>query len=494
MEEDGVRWPPRSSKPLAVIYCSGRFDSCPFRINGMADTNKLRSIPQLERLLSITRFSPFIKKMGRTIVAEIARNEIARFRDEILKNVEPPSSTIEDRLEHALQTAALRRLQRVINGTGVIIHTNFGRAPLPRAILNDLSNELSGYCNLEFYIPEKRRGKRGGFAEEQICSLTGAEDALVVNNNAAALFLILSEFARNRSVVISRGELVQIGGGFRIPDIMRQSGARLIEVGTTNITTLEDYRSAIDADTAMILSVHRSNFTMEGFTKSPGLAELASLKSENLLLVRDLGSGNFVSDRLLPKPFEPTIFFELSLGPDLVSFSGDKLLGTSQAGIIVGRKELIEKLRKNPLMRVIRVDKVTYHLLQNILLYYANGEWHTLPLWEMILAPVKDIKRRALRFMRLLPGEMKQCASIIPLKSTFGGGAMPTAEIESLGVSLTIGGLSASEIYDHFIAWRVPIAGIIINDTYALDFRTVFDRDIREIADAAIALFYRRSE
>ena len=194
--------------------------------------------------------------------------------------------------------------------------------------------------------------------------MTGAGDALIVNNNASSVFLILNEFARGREVVISRGELVQIGGGFRIPDIMRQTGAHMVEVGTTNITTLEDYRRALTGETAMIFSCHRSNFTMDGFTDGPSLANLASLKTDSLLFVRDLGSGNVTTDQRLPRPFEPTVRFELEQGPDLVCFSGDKLLGGCQAGIIVGRKDLVARLRRNPLMRMLRVDKVTYFLLQ----------------------------------------------------------------------------------------------------------------------------------
>ncbi len=455
----------------------------------MTDSHPYRNIPKLESLLSLERFTSFIEKLGRITVADVARREIASFRREIASGAEARADSLEDRIERALRFALLSRLQRVINGTGVIIHTNFGRAPLPKGVLDSLGDELSGYCNLEFFIPEKRRGKRGGYAEQVMCSLTGAEDALVVNNNAAAVFLILSEFAKNRSVIISRGELVQIGGGFRIPEIMLQSGARLVEVGTTNITTLEDYRAAIDDDTAMILSVHRSNFTQKGFTESPSLAELSTLKSEKILLLRDLGSGNLVSDRALPQPFEHTISFEFSQGPDVICFSGDKLLGASQAGVIVGKKELIARLRKNPLMRILRVDKVTYYVLQNVLLYYANNQWNKLPLWEMITASGETIRRRADRFRRMLPREKRSYARIIPLQSTFGGGAMPAAEIESVGIGISIEGRSATEIYDHFITWRVPIAGIIADGIFALDFRTVFDRDLRDIAEAFESLF-----
>ncbi len=450
----------------------------------MAEMNPLRGIPQLEKILSDERFMPFIEKLGRPIVADAAREIIAYFRGELAEKKEFTTEDLFCQIEGKLRAIDRTRLQRLINGTGVIIHTNFGRAPIPREAIDALGKELTGYCNLEFFIPEKRRGKRGGFAESLVCTLTGAEDALVVNNNAAAVFLILSEFAKNRQVIISRGELVQIGGGFRIPDIMRESGAHLVEVGTTNITTREDYRSAITDETAMILSVHRSNFEMKGFVETPSLSELASLKSEKIIMVRDIGSGNMVLDRELPKPFEHTIAFELSQGPDLVCFSGDKLLGSSQAGIIIGRKTLIQRLRKNSLLRIIRVDKVTYYLLQNIMLYYANNRWQKLPLWKMILDSPEAVRRRALRFIRMLSPESRKFAKTISVKSTFGGGAMPAAELASFGIVLSANGLSPQDIYDRFITWRVPIAGIIAENAFMLDFRTLFDGDLQEIAYA----------
>jgi len=450
----------------------------------MSDTGALRNIPQVDKILNDDALRPFAALLGREVLASIVRAEVDSFRAKLRDDAALTSGDLMKRITAACEGARLERLQRVVNGTGVIIHTNFGRAPLSSAILDSLFSELSGYCNLEYFIPEKKRGRRGGFAERLLCGLTGCEDALVVNNNAAAVFLILSEFAQGREVVISRGELVQIGGGFRVPDIMRQSGAKLVEVGTTNITELEDFRRAVTADTAMLLSVHQSNFAMKGFTSMPTLRELASLKSERVLLVRDLGSGNLVADPGLPRPFEPTITQELAQGPDLVCFSGDKLLGSGQAGIIVGRKELIARLRKNPLMRVIRVDKISYFILQETLLAYATGRHGELPVWGMIQASAQEINRRIARFMRLIPAAARAHIAPLDVMSTYGGGAMPAVEIPSRGVRIDAPGLSAEAVYDHFISGPVPVAGVIVDGVFVLDFRTVFDRDLPAIAES----------
>jgi len=356
-------------------------------------------------------------------------------------------------------------------------------------MLTLLRNELSGYANLEYHIPSKGRGKRGGYAEELMCHLTSAGDVLIVNNNAAAVFLMLNEFCAGKEVIVSRGELVQIGGGFRVPEIMARSGARLVEVGTTNITSVDDYQNAITENTAMILSVHRSNFTLEGFTAEPTLKELASLKTDTLLFGRDLGSGNLVFDPRLPKPFEPTIGQELSQGADIISFSGDKLLGGCQGGFLVGAKELIGRLRRNQLMRMLRVDKITYFLIQETLLCYVNGSFEELPVWNMILQDIKTIQGRAARFLRRISPEHRGYIARVPVKSTFGGGAMPARELESAGVRITVPGISPEEIYDHFITADIPAAGVVIDGTFTFDFRTIFDRDIIPLAASAETLF-----
>ncbi|HPR47443.1 MAG TPA: L-seryl-tRNA(Sec) selenium transferase, partial [Spirochaetota bacterium] len=496
-------------KPLAVIYCSGRFDSCPFRITcsarkelhslskerglsmeqSMDDKNSvLRNIPQVEKILQNAELAGHISAIGHSIVVQIIRQEISLFREGVSGGEELKIEDLFSAIVKKCSDKKLEKLQRVINGTGVIIHTNLGRSPINTVILQKLANDLSGYCNLELHLPTEARGKRGGFAEELICALTGAEDALIVNNNASSVFLILTCLARGKEVVVSRGELIQIGGGFRIPDIMAQTGAVLVETGTTNITTLDDFKKAITENTGMIFSAHQSNFRIDGFSSSPTLSELASLKNGNIIAVRDLGSGNLVTDRNLPRPFEPTVSSELSQGMDLVCFSGDKLLGGPQAGIIVGNKNLVSKLRRHPLMRMIRVDKITYFLLQETLLAYLNDRKSDISLWEIALNGKEKADRRALRLMKKVERpDKKMFMKRVPTKCAFGGGALPGVEIDSTGIAINIPGTTPAELYTFFVREPVPIIGAVINDAFTIDLVTVLDKDITDLAQSISA-------
>ncbi len=447
--------------------------------------NILKQIPQVEKILQSEKISEFIPQLGKGIVVNIIREEIKLFREQFDKDQE---IDIEGLMSSIIESCVRKRrekLQRVINGTGVVIHTNLGRSPISEELLLGLSKKLSGYCNLELDLPSGKRGKRGGFTEELICALTSAEDALIVNNNAASVFLILSEFARGKDVVISRSELVQIGGGFRIPDILKQTGARLIEVGTTNMTEIDDYRKAITEDTAMILSVHQSNFKIEGFTKAATLKELAGLKNSSRLFVRDLGSGNLLVDARFPKSFEPTVSHELSQGADILCFSGDKMLGGCQAGIIVGRKDLIQQLKKNPLMRMLRVDKITYYLLQETLIQFANRDIEKISLWNIIFQNKKILGNKINRLTKKVKSENKKdIITRVPIKSLFGGGTLPTLKIESAGIQIDMPGISAKEIYNRFLTMPIPIVGYIIDDKFTLDLRTISNDEIPEVADA----------
>ncbi len=446
---------------------------------------KLSKIPQVEQLLNEPRITQYVDRLGRTMVRDVIRQEIDEYRARLLKG---EGGSTDDLVSMIVRHCGLKdseKLRRVINGTGVLIHTNLGRAPIQEDIAKSLADTVTGYCNIEYHIPSRKRGKRGGFAEELLRELTGAEDALIVNNNASSVFLILSAFAKGKEVIVSRGELVQIGGGFRIPDIMRETGALLREVGTTNITTTDDYRSAVTEDTAMILSAHRSNFRIEGFTESPGLIELAELKGEQVLLVRDMGSGNLVADERLPRPFESTVQSELSRGADLVCFSGDKLLGAAQGGIIVGRRDLVEALRKHPLMRMIRVDKITYFLIQETLRVYEKGGFESLPVWKMVMADRNDLNRNINRLLRRLRGSpVKRYITKTALKSTFGGGALPAREFDSMGIRIDIPGMKPEEIFDHFLTGNVPVLGVISDNAFCLNFMTLLPRDIDELASS----------
>ncbi|MFH0976429.1 MAG: L-seryl-tRNA(Sec) selenium transferase [Spirochaetota bacterium] len=447
--------------------------------------NILKQIPQVEKILQSENISGFIPNLGRGIIVNIIREEIRKFRENFEKDHDIDIELLMSSIVQACADKKREKLQRVINGTGVAIHTNLGRAPISEDTLRNLATELSGYSNLELDVQQGKRGKRGAFAEELICSLTSAEDALIVNNNAASVFLILSEFASGKEVVISRSELVQIGGGFRIPDILKQTGAKLVEVGTTNITEIDDFRKAITENTAMVLSVHQSNFKIEGFSKYPSLKELSGLKSESVLFVRDLGSGNILVDARFPKTFEPTVTHELLQGPDIVCFSGDKLLGGCQAGIIVGRKDLIRRLKKNPLMRMLRVDKITYYLMQETLIHYSNREIEKISLWNVIFQNKKTLGNKINRLTKKVKSEnKKEIITRVSTKSMFGGGALPTLKIESAGIQINIPCLSGKDIYNKFLSCKTPIAGYIVDDKFTLDLRTIADNEIPEVAEA----------
>lgn len=455
----------------------------------------LRGIPQVEKLMQDADIACFLPEIGKGIAADIIRESVDLHRASIINGASPQIADLKKNIISAIKIKISEKLQRVINGTGIIIHTNLGRAPLGEKIFETLKEQISGYCNLEFHIPSKARGKRGGFAEELICRLTGAEDALIVNNNASSVFLILKQFAEGREAVVSRGELIQIGGGFRIPDIMKESGAILVETGTTNITTLEDYRSAITENTSMIFSAHTSNYRIQGFSESPSLKELASLKSEKIIYVRDLGSGNIFSPEKEGEQFEQTVYAEVSQGPDIVCFSGDKLLGGCQAGIIVGSKTLLAKLRKHPLMRMIRVDKITYMILQETLLEYVNGNQQSIELWKLIMQKPVDVMRNVNYFLGVMEKRTGiDFFNVRSAKAAYGGGSMPGIELESSGIEIKIPGMKPDEINDYFLSCVPPVAGTVRDDKYVIDFYTVFERDIECIADAAESLIKSRME
>ena len=450
---------------------------------------QLRGIPQVEKLLQSEELLPFAESIGRGTLTRIIRDVLASFRQKISDDAEISIDDIVPAIILSCKQKVSEKLHRVINCSGIIIHTNLGRAPIAKEILEKINSEMQGYCNLEFHIPSRKRGRRGGFAEELICDLTGAEDALIVNNNASAVFLILNEFALNHEVIVSRGELVQIGGGFRIPDIMSRAGAKLIEVGTTNITTADDYKNAISANTAMIFSVHQSNYRITGFTKAPDQKELAALKNDDILFVRDLGSGNFVNDDRLTFQFEPLVSEELRHGADLLCFSGDKLLGACQAGIIVGKKEYIARLKRNPLMRMLRVDKFAYFILQESFILYENGLYESLPLWHIVLQDRDALVKKRSRILRRVNAAAREgYLSSIDTKAVFGGGAMPVGALPSVGIGISIPGMSAGTVYNYFVNRPVPILGSVSDDMYILNLMTVFEADIPLIVDAINSL------
>src|SRR5437660_1647932 len=366
------------------------------------------------------------REVGDPLAVDAARAVIERARDEIRAGGDP--GDLAARLREELVDARRPRLRRVINATGIVVHTNLGRAPLAEEAVERVAEVARGYSNLEYDLVEGARGSRQDHVAAVLGRLTGAEAALVVNNNAAAVLLALAALAEGRDVVVSRGELIEIGDGFRIPDVLARSGARLVEVGTTNRTRAADYERAIGPETAVLLRVHQSNFRVIGFTEQPSLAELAVVaRRHSLPLVDDLGSGALFPSNTVLLSDEPAARDALADGADLVCFSGDKLLGGPQAGIVVGRPELFEKLRRQPLQRALRADKLTLAALEGTLGLYLDPERarQQIPVLRFLDEPVDGVRDRAERLAALVGGEIEETVARV------GGGALPLAELAS---------------------------------------------------------------
>ncbi|MCI0532352.1 MAG: L-seryl-tRNA(Sec) selenium transferase [candidate division Zixibacteria bacterium] len=436
---------------------------------------KLSVLPSIEKLVEHPEFAPFIESLSRPLVVETARSVVADFRERVRTGNSFEESELIKAIIQRLKEKERRFLVRVINGTGVILHTNLGRAPLSHRSLESAAELLSGYVNLEFDLKTGERGGRGAFVEELFCLIAGAEAALVVNNNASALYLALSVLAKGREVVISRGELVQIGGGFKIPEILEESRAILKEVGTTNRTVLSDYEKAINEKTALILKVHTSNFKQVGFVESVPAAELAALaRSKGILLVEDLGSGAFVPTERFGLPREPLAASAVEAGCDLVTFSGDKLLAGPQAGIAVGKREVIERLKKSPLFRALRVDKLYFLLLGEALKYYLNQkETGELPAYRLLSMSYEGLKMRAEQIAKQF---QKQGMEAVLTDSQVGGGTLPEELLPSWGIALP-------EIYpanvweEKLRAASPPVIGKIVKDRFIVDLRAIFPEE-----------------
>jgi len=376
-----------------------------------------------------------------------------------------------------LETLTRPTLQPVINATGVLVHTNLGRAPLSAATQAAMEMAAGGYSNLEYDLDTGQRGSRYGHAVDLLCRLTGAEDALVVNNNAAAVLLCLMALARDREVIISRGQLVEIGGGFRIPEVLKTSGARLVEVGTTNRTHLDDYQQAISPATAALLRVHTSNFRQIGFTAEVSLAELVALGQKHTLpVVDDLGSGTLLDTTAFGLAYEPRVQDSVQAGATLVTFSGDKLLGGPQAGLIVGQRDAIARLRTHPLTRALRVDKTTLAGLAATLGHYLRGEAvATIPVWRMIAASPDHLAERARRWAAQLQAS-DIMTQVNPGQATVGGGSLPGETLPTF--LLTLPGLPADALAAHLRHGQPAIVARIVDDAVCFDPRTVLpDQD-----------------
>jgi L-seryl-tRNA(Ser) seleniumtransferase len=434
-------------------------------------TSAYRQLPAVETLVQAIQRSANGNAQPHELLVEAARAELDAARSAIADGASAPS--IEQLIDTTLarsQRAAQPSLRPLINATGVIIQTNLGRAPLSEAALRAMREVGIGYSNLEYDLAAGERGSRAAHLGGLLCQLTGAEAALAVNNNAAAIYLALSALAIGREVIISRGQAVEIGGGFRIPDVLRQSGARLVEVGTTNRTYARDYVDAIGPQTALLMRIHTSNFKLVGFTHETSLGDLAEVaRAHGLAVLDDLGSGTLLPTAPYGLAPEPTVQESLAAGADLVTFSGDKLLGGPQAGLIVGRAALIAKLRSHPLARALRVDKTTLAGLEATLLAYLNGRATSdIPIWRMIAATPEQLRARAERIAAVIGGG----AAVLACASAVGGGSLPGETLPSFAVAL-IG--APDQLARQLRQGTPPVIGRIADGRLLLDLRTVLD-------------------
>lgn len=448
--------------------------------------NLFRKLPKVDILMKDKRLSELEKKLNYNSFYQLVTDEIANFRNRI-KNKEIEDFSLEEIIDNILNNSKKynqHNLKRVINGTGVIIHTNLGRSILNKRVFEYVSEIATGYNNLEYKISTGMRGNRNSHVEEIICKLTGAESALVVNNNAAAVVICLNEFAKGKKSIVSRGELVEIGGSFRIPEIMELSGSTLKEVGSTNKTHLFDYERAIDEETGLILKVHTSNFKIMGFTESVPNHEIAKLgKDNNILTMEDLGSGVLVDFSKYGITKEPTVQESIASGIDIVTISGDKLLGGPQCGIILGRKELIERLKNNPYLRAFRVDKMVLSTLEMTLQLYLDEREaiKEIPTLRMITENEKDVYKKADELYSKL-SELNIKTTIIKTRAKIGGGSMPEETVPSYAVRFKG---NPQVIEKQFREGDTNIIGRISEDAFIIDLKTIFDEDIPVILNKA---------
>lgn len=463
-----------------------------------------RRIPKVDMLLETDGIRQYIPVYGYERVREAVRAELSELRariaqipegeaegtaeDDVLLNViyaqdtaEPGQSAecenvLTDRIGARLLKMQSPGLKKVLNGTGTILHTNLGRAPLGKEAAFRVLETVSGYCNLEYDLEDGCRGERCGQIENILCEITGAEAAVAVNNNAAALLLILCTLAQGGEVIVSRGELVEIGGQFRIPDVMKQSGAGLVEVGTTNRTRFSDYETAVTETTKAILKVHTSNYRIIGFTEETSIEQLAPLREKyGIPLIEDLGSGALLDLTKYGLPGEPNVQDALRRGADIVCFSGDKLLGGPQAGIIAGKKEYIEKMRSNPLFRALRIDKITAAFLETILLEYRSMERALvrIPTLRMLTQNEKEIAEDAAELKSLLDREAFDAKiALYPCRSKVGGGALPVTELPSMAVGIRPSKISAETLSRRLRRLPIPVVTRIEDENVLVDART----------------------
>jgi L-seryl-tRNA(Ser) seleniumtransferase len=447
----------------------------------------LAALPSVDSILESETGKTFATKIRREVLADLARDAVAAVRADILKQKPKLKNEKEvarqtflsfEKTANSLMTPSMRK---VINCTGVILHTGLGRAVIPRAAIESVETLIGGYMNLEIDLETGKRGDRSLHVEKLICLLTGAEAACVVNNNAAAVLVALNSLANRREVVISRGELVEIGGSFRIPDVMKKSGAKMVEVGTTNKTHRSDFQNAISPKTAGFLHVHTSNYRVQGFTAHVPLPELVELAHRNdLFVLHDLGGGILVDLRDFGLPYEPVVQESVAAGVDVVTFSGDKVLGGPQSGILVGKKDSIGEIKRNPLMRALRCDKLTYAILENTLRFFLATDqlWQEHEVLRMLSEPADNVELRAEKLLQeISPIDSKYQVEIVKSSASAGSGALPLEKISSFALSIRVRNGSINSLARQLRTSTPAVFGYTQKDTLFLDMRTVLAND-----------------
>jgi len=465
-------------------------------MENQAKKNILRSIPAVDEVLNQPSIQELIVVFSRKLVLTIIRDELENLRKKILAqeavsslNQETNLKILVDQIAQKAQNNSLLHLRKVINATGIIIHTNLGRAPLLSRAVENIGGVAEGYCNLEYELEKGERGSRYQHIEKILKELSGAESALVVNNNAAAVWVVLNTLANGHEVIVSRGELIEIGGSFRLPDIMRQSGCALKEVGTTNKTKLSDYEQAISQETRLFLTAHTSNYRILGFTEQVPLKDLVVLgRTFNIPVMKDLGSGNFVDLTPYGLEDEPTVMETISSGVDVVTFSGDKLLGGPQAGIIVGKKQYLDAIKQNPLLRALRVDKFTLAALEVTLREYSDPEKavKSIPVLEMLTVTQEELKKKAKTLFRQITRKAKDAYEMSVEKdfSQAGGGSLPLQTLPTWVVTLIPKSFSVAELDKRLRKHHPPIVARINQERLLIDVRTVFAHEMPIISEA----------
>ena len=454
-----------------------------------------RSIPKVDVLLENSDIVTLIENHHRDVVVDVIREEIDKLRNFIKENddvnlIETKINNLIENIKISTEKVYSYNIKKVINGTGTILHTNLGRAIISKKHADYLSEVVTSYSNLEYNLEEGKRGERYSHFEKLICKITGAEAAMAVNNNAAAVMLVLSSMAAEREVIVSRGELVEVGGKFRIPDVMKSSNAHLVEIGTTNKTHLEDYEDAISENTGAFLKVHTSNFKILGFTESVSIEELCKLgREKDIPVIEDIGSGVLIDLSKYGLEYEPTVQDSIKAGVDVVSFSGDKLLGGPQAGIIVGKKKYIDKMKKNPLTRAFRIDKFTATILEMIFHEYLNEEdaIKNIPVLSIITKDLKEIEKNTNDlFNKIEKLEDVADINVEDTLSQIGGGSLPAERIKSKSVTIMPKNISTQSLEAKLRAGKNPVVGRISEEKLILDMRTVLEDEIDILAQKLI--------